>query len=577
MGDKAKTGDSPVTEHQFKFKHIDAEEYLKSCDPNNWKEQDHYAIFGLSTVRFQATAAELKKAYRKLVLKHHPDKKQQAGHDDKSEAYYPCITKAWEILGDPEKRLAFDSVDPAISEMMDEVPDKSQVQKEHDFYKIMGNVFRKNAHWSTKSRVPQLGDENSEEHDVAEFYDFWYNFESNREYSYLDEEDKEKGEDRFERREIDKLNKANRKKRKSEEISRIRKLVDLAYAVDPRLKRFKEAAKQKKADEKLCKKQLVEDKKRAEQEAIEKERLAKEAEQKERDDAAREEGLRNKKEKAAARKAMAKCRKELSSFIEEKNYFETSGEEKITIMENIELMCSALDALQLRDLNKNLKMDVEKAKDIFTEEAKNVKARLRAEQNVSQEDSNACSSSDANSILTKNWHPEDVKLLVRGLRTFPAGTKDRWEVICTFIMQHSKTGKKYTAKDVVKRVKENEKAKVGEIVDSVKNAAKVDALANGDSSAFEVFNQEKKRAATVASAPSTRFDTPKNFVPDKNAAWTAAEQKLLEQGLKMYPQAIENRWDMIAEMVSTRDKEQCLKRYQAVVAAMRAKKAAAKK
>lgn len=61
--------------------------------------------------------------------------------------------------------------------------------------------------WSTKQPVPMLGDENSSREDVEQFYSFWFEWNSWREFSYLDEEDKEKGEDRWERREIEKQNK----------------------------------------------------------------------------------------------------------------------------------------------------------------------------------------------------------------------------------------------------------------------------------------------------------------------------------------------------------------------------------
>lgn len=41
--------------------------------------------------------------------------------------------------------------------------------------------------------MPDLGSDDSTRDQVDEFYSFWYSFDSWREYSYLDEEDKEKG------------------------------------------------------------------------------------------------------------------------------------------------------------------------------------------------------------------------------------------------------------------------------------------------------------------------------------------------------------------------------------------------
>jgi DnaJ family protein C protein 2 len=85
------------------------------------------------------------------------------------------------------------------------------------------------------------------------FYKFWYDFDSWREYSYLDEEDKEKGADREERRYIEKANRAQRNEMKKEEMRRVRKLVDNAYNSDPRILGFKELDKQEKLAKKKAK------------------------------------------------------------------------------------------------------------------------------------------------------------------------------------------------------------------------------------------------------------------------------------------------------------------------------------
>ncbi len=64
--------------------------------------KDYYAILGVAR---EATAAEIKKAFRKLARTWHPDvAKDKAG----AEAKFKEINEAREVLGDPEKRAKYD-------------------------------------------------------------------------------------------------------------------------------------------------------------------------------------------------------------------------------------------------------------------------------------------------------------------------------------------------------------------------------------------------------------------------------------------------------------------------------------
>ena len=68
---------------------------------------------------------------RMMVLRHHPDKRRAAGEEVRDDDdYFTCITKAYEILGDPIKRRSWDSVDP---EFDDEVPVVSAHNKANFF------------------------------------------------------------------------------------------------------------------------------------------------------------------------------------------------------------------------------------------------------------------------------------------------------------------------------------------------------------------------------------------------------------------------------------------------------------
>jgi curved DNA-binding protein len=64
--------------------------------------KDYYAILGVSKT---ASLEEIKKAYRKLARKYHPD--LNPGNKE-SEARFKEINEANEVLGDPEKRKKYD-------------------------------------------------------------------------------------------------------------------------------------------------------------------------------------------------------------------------------------------------------------------------------------------------------------------------------------------------------------------------------------------------------------------------------------------------------------------------------------
>lgn len=65
-------------------------------------KEDYYTTLGISK---EATPEEIKKAYRKMALKYHPDKCK--GNPD-SQEQFKKISQAYEILSDPEKRQVYD-------------------------------------------------------------------------------------------------------------------------------------------------------------------------------------------------------------------------------------------------------------------------------------------------------------------------------------------------------------------------------------------------------------------------------------------------------------------------------------
>ena len=63
--------------------------------------KDFYKVLGLSK---GATEDEVKKAYRKLALKYHPDKNKSANAEER----FKEIAEAYDVLSDKKKREIYD-------------------------------------------------------------------------------------------------------------------------------------------------------------------------------------------------------------------------------------------------------------------------------------------------------------------------------------------------------------------------------------------------------------------------------------------------------------------------------------
>lgn len=96
-------------------------------------KEDYYSVLSVDR---KASDDEIKKAYRKLAMKYHPDRNK----DDKdAESKFKTVNEAYEILSDKQKRAAYDmhghaGVDPSAAA-------QARAHAEANFSDIFGDIF----------------------------------------------------------------------------------------------------------------------------------------------------------------------------------------------------------------------------------------------------------------------------------------------------------------------------------------------------------------------------------------------------------------------------------------------------
>lgn len=559
-------------------------------------QQDHYALLGLSHLRYLATEEQIKKSYRETALKYHPDKQAalllaevteaaKQAKKDEIETHFKSIQEAYEVLIDPVKRRIYDSTD----EFDDEIPTDCAPQ---DFFKVFGPAFMRNGRWSVNQSVPSLGDDKTPFKEVDDFYNFWYSFRSWREFPHADEFDIEQAESRDHKRWMERQNAKLSEKARKEEYARIRTLVDNAYKRDPRIQRRKEevkAEKQRKKEAKFLAKKLQEE------EAIrlaEEEKRRKEEEERRAAEVAQQQKKVKEKEKKLLRKERTRLRT-LSGPVISQSLLDLSDAD-------VENLCSTLDIEQMRNICDKMegKTGMERAnvlKDAqgcSNSEKKQPEVKKTGQQNGSTTAANA--SVPLSSSLPKKerpWSKDEIELLRKGMLKYPKGTSRRWEVISEYI------GTERSVEEILK-------------------ATKTILLQKPDSAkAFDSFLEKRKPAATIASPLSTReelegvssqksednaaaaaasngnldvpslqnvsnqtpSDSSSNGVPSSSEQddWSAVQERALVQALKTFPKETNQRWERVAAAVPGKTVNQCKKKFTSMKENFRNKKNAA--
>ncbi|TYZ68855.1 hypothetical protein PybrP1_013106 [[Pythium] brassicae (nom. inval.)] len=314
--------------------------YRKSIRGKTFTDLTMYQQLGLSEFGFAVTEEQVKKAYHRVLIEHHPDKTGKTEKDPN----YLAVQKAFATLVDPAKKRAYDSQ----CDFDDWIPTGTEKIKENDgagksFYDLYGPVFAANARFSETTPVPALGDDATDMAAVTAFYDFWHKFDSWRIFLHDSEHDVESAEHRDHKRWMAKKNEAAAKKKKKAEYTRLANLVDRAQAADPRIRRVKQAAKDEKE-------RVKREKEEAAQRALDAERrAAEEAERAARAKDEQEKELR-KNSKLAKEKQKKLFRKVKKAFRELMTAAEQQGAAGAIDVVKTEELCEALEMDELQAL-----------------------------------------------------------------------------------------------------------------------------------------------------------------------------------------------------------------------------------
>ncbi|EGD73875.1 hypothetical protein PTSG_05570 [Salpingoeca rosetta] len=400
-----------------------------------WKDQDHYALLGLQDKRWQATQDDIKRAYRKMVLKHHPDKKGDLPPAEmkKADEYFSRIQKAYELLCNEQMRRLYDSVD----DFDDDIPDILPPKERKDFIEVFAPVFEHNAKFVVEKPVPSLGTMDTPYKKVVAFYEFWNTCTSWREFGYNDDEyNLDDAECREEKRWMERQNKNARKRKKKAEIARLRKLVSNAQACDPRIKR--ELARQRK--EKEDAKRLREERKKQAAEERRQKRLEEEEQRKKEKEEARANEKKAKEQAKKLRRAITKACKRAGIYDPENpSVTPKVGGKRVVTGAEMETL-------------KSLEADEIKALTSISEDAAFKKAVFAQLQKLNggegdDDDDDEQEQEQEEEEGPKPWSDDEQKVLETAIRSVPKSDPDRWDKIAELVPGRTK-------KECVERIKE---------------------------------------------------------------------------------------------------------------------------
>lgn len=515
---------------------------------------NHYEVLGIKELGVEATEKDIKIAYRKMALIYHPDKQDNKEEGKKqTDPMWLKVQEAYETLVDPEKRRRYDSTMEFDDSLPEETDDPAT------FYESFGRVFRRNAYWSVKKPVPDLGDENTPLKKVLRFYDFWDSFESWRDFTVDDEYNLDEAENRYERRYMEKENKRLKADLLKKERQRIKKLVEMARNNDPRIIQARKEEEEKKEKQRLEK---LRKKEQAKQEQLEQERKKEEERLNEERKKQEQERLEQEKKKAE-REAIKAAKTQFKTLVLEK--VNNPKYDKFFVQTILE----SLSVEETKKVNALLESASEKdALSVFegylAEREKKMSHKATHHSKSLPKESGSTTSNKAS-----DWTLDELSLLSKATVKYPPGTKNRWECISEYMGTRSPD-------ECVAKAKE-----LGQNQALKSTASKL----TNSKEAFEQLKKQKDVMKPVSEPLDKRYVEPavekkptqdneekkeSQEKPAEEDVWSQKQQQQLEAALKEFPSTlpVDERWNKIAEKVEGKTRKQCVERFKQLRAAL---------
>ncbi|XP_015231826.1 PREDICTED: dnaJ homolog subfamily C member 21 isoform X1 [Cyprinodon variegatus] len=230
----------------------------------------YYEVLG---VKRDAGDDDLKKSYRKLALKWHPDKNLE--NAEEAAEQFKLIQAAYDVLSDPQERAWYDNHREALlkggltGDYEDDSIDLLQYftvtcysgygDNEEGFYAVYRNLFESIVKEELEhSRMddeeeeegfPPFGDSQSDYDTVVHvFYAYWQSFCTRKNFAWKEEYDTRQASNRWEKRAMEKENKKTREKARKERNDLVRQLVAFVRKRDRRVQAHRKLVEEQNAE-----------------------------------------------------------------------------------------------------------------------------------------------------------------------------------------------------------------------------------------------------------------------------------------------------------------------------------------